>query len=378
MNIRRNWYAPSKAPAPMFNIDTPAIHKAMEPIKVRIELDSASKPIKISELFPNGNPSRDERKQLKQSFKSLFKKNNKANELSSNNRLDESTAPFVSVDTLGKATDLLNVAGNALGQAISGIQFKPVTAGKDFKVTTYGDLTDFHIDINGKKEGKSSLGKAVVNIEKLNNAVSGLDALVKDGFSSLTPRDEITGNNQQQTVSYDTYTKSGSSVNDDTDFKIEVKAYEPILGAKVFDVTFKGDFRLSSPYATANSKIDSIIDYNSATSQASLGNYSMSALAVQPSMAQTWGQYWDYVFGDVSKWWDDKISKKSNPFTYIDEAVEKQLTSGEDLLTNQVESIITDQLNSSSIKPLVDTAFQPLYGFAWDKQTYPLSGWTNA
>ena len=104
----------------------------------------------------------------------------------------------------------------------------------------------------------------------------------------------------------------------------------------------------------------------------------MSALAVQPSMAQTWGQYWDYVFGDVSKWWDNKIGKSSNPFTYIDEAVEKQLASGEDLLTNQVESIITDQLNSSSIKPFVDTAFQPLYGIAWDKQTYPLSGWTNA
>ena len=350
----------------------------MPSIKRRINLGASEKPLQISDIFKHGKPNREERKELKRAFKSLHQKGDNSQQLLSDSRLDESTEPFVSPSTLASSTEYINAAGNALGTAISGIQFTPVTKDTgDFTVSTYGNLNTFHVDINGKKEGKSSLGSAVVNIEKLNNAISGLDALVKDGLSSLTPKDEITGNSQQQTIPYTAYSNSGAAVYDETGFKIEVKAYLPeVFGVKtkVFDVTFSGDFTLSSPYASMDATIDSLINYDSSAKQANLGAYTMSDLSLTPSLSSAWDQYWNYAFGDVSNWWDQKIGKSSNPFTYIQNAVDAQIASGENLLTNQAEKTINAQLNSPSVKPAIDSSFQALYGVAWDRQTYPLSG----
>lgn len=350
-------------------------------LKARIKLGESQDPLKISDVFEDGQPNREERRDLRRalrSLKSLNKKSDNSQQLTSNSRLDESTEPFVSTSTLGNSTEYINAAGNALGTAISSIQFTPITKGTDFKVSTYGNLGEYHIDINGKKEGKSSTGSAVINIERLNNKVSGLDALVKDSLSSLTPIDEITGSSQQQIVPYSAKSNSGYSITDETDLYLKAKAYFPdgfpLYGALAFSMEVKGTFGLISPYGAMDAQVDSIINYDTDKKQANLGNYDVGDIIIKPSMADAWGRYWQATFGDVSAWWDDKISKKNNPFAYIKVAVDDQLTSGENLLTNQAETVVTNQLNSPGIKPYIDGPFQVLYGAAWDRKTYPLSG----
>ena len=375
-------------------------------LESRIEIGETQVPLEISDIFENGEPNRYERKMLRRVFQSFNSLNINSDDpqqvtanseveesaepfvsarmfaKSINSQVEESAEPFVSASTLAKSTEYINNSGDALGAAVSNIQFAPVTKGGDFKFSTYGNLAEYHVDINGKIEGKSSMGKAVLNIERLNNKISGLDALVKDSFSSLTPIDPITGSSQQQSVPYSVKSDSGYQILDETDFYIKVKAYWPegfpAYGALFSSIEVKGGFGISSPYGAMEAGMDSIINYDSDNKQADLGDYNVRDVVIKPSMADAWDRYWQPVFGNVSDWWDNKISKKNNPFTYIYDAVSDQLISGENLLTNQVESVVNGQLNSSSIKPYIDSPFEALYGAAWDRQTYPLSGgWTE-
>ena len=354
-------------------------------LKSRIEIGEAMTPLKISDIFENGKPNSAERKGLRRvfrSFNSLNKRSDNRQQATANMQAEESAEAFVSLSTLTKSTEYINTAGDALGAAISNIQFTPVTKGEDFKFSTYGSLAEYHVDINGKLEGKNSMGKAVINIERLNNKISGLDAIVKDSFSSLTPIDPITGSSQQQSVPYSVKSDSGYRILDETDIYIKAKAYwpegYPAFGTLAASIEVKGGFGISNPYGAMDAGMDSIINYDSDKKQADLGDYTVRDVVIKPSMADAWDMYWQPVFGAVSDWWDDKISKKNNPFKYIYNAVLDQLLSGEDLLTNQVESVVNGQLNSSSVKPYIDTPFEALYGAAWDRETYPLrGGWTE-
>ena len=99
-------------------------------------------------------------------------------------------------------------------------------------------------------------------------------------------------------------------------------------------------------------------------------------MVVSPTLADSWDEYWDDVFGDVSNWWNKHISKSTNPFTAIEKKVSKQLSSTDDYLINQIENVVTSQLNSNSVKPPIDAAFEALYGVGWDQSIYPMSGWS--
>ena len=218
------------------------------------------------------------------------------------------------------------------------------------------------------------MGKAQVAIQKLENTVTGLDQLVADGFTTISLSDAITGDSASQTFPYAVSSSSGSGVKDSISYKFRVKGY--VGGINVLNQTFKGSTVLQSPYANMDAVIGNKINYDSTTFTAKSKKYKFNDLVVSPTLEDSWGEYWDSVFGSVSNWWDKKIGKNTNPFRSIDKNVQKQLNSTDDFLVNQIEDVVSSQLNSSSVKPPIDTAFEALYTKGWDQSTYPMSGWT--
>ena len=350
---------------------------------VMINVKRSRKPLRLKDIFPEGVPKGRELKRLRRAFSSGFSrtkpwyKESESSLCASASAESDglSGAPFVSTDLINGATSLINQAGDALANALVNIQFADTShESKGFTIKTSGNLAQYEIDINGHKKGSNSIGEAQVNIHKLNNTVTGLDQLVADGFNTMSLSDNITGDSASQTFPYAVSSSSGSGVKDSIDYKIEVKAY--VGGIKMYDETFKGSPVLSSPYANMDAITGSTINYDSTTTKASSGKYQFEDLVVSPTMADSWEEYWDDVFGGVSNWWDKKINKSSNPFTAIEKNVAKQLSSTDDYLIHQIESVVTSQLNSGSVKPPVDAAFEALYTVGWDQSTYPMSGWT--
>ena len=362
----------------------PIIHFILDTKSVMINVKNSRKSLRLKDVFPEGVPRGRELKRLRRAFSSGFsrtkpwyKESERPLGASTSAEPDDlSGAPFVNTDLINGATSLINEAGDALANALVNIEFADTShESKGFTITTSGNLAQYEIDINGHDKGSSSLGSATVNIHKLNNTVTGLDQLIADGFNTMSLSDDITGDSASQTFPYAVSSNSGSGVKDSIDYKIEVKAYLP-GNIKVYDETFKGSPVLSSPYADMDGIVGSTIDYDSTTSKASSEKYQFDDLVVNPTMADSWDEYWDDVFGSVSNWWDKKIGKSTNPFTAIEKSVEKQLSSTDDYLINQIESVVTGQLNSNSVKPPVDAAFEALYNVGWDQSTYPMSGWT--
>ena len=349
-----------------------------------INVKDSRKSLRLKDIFPEGVPKGRELKSLRRAFSSGFSRTkpwHKESEsplgASASAESDGlSGAPFVDTDLINGATSYINEAGDALANALVNIEFADTShKSKGFTITTSGNLAQYEIDMNGSKKGKSSKGSAQVNIHNLNNTVTGLDQLVADGFNTMSLSDDITGDSTSQTFPYTVSSNSGSGVKDSINYKIEVKAYLP-GNIKIYDQTFKGSPVLSSPYADMDAIIGSSIDYDSTTSKASSEKYQFYDLVVSPTLADSWDEYWDDVFGSVSNWWNKKIGKSTNPFTAIEKSVAKQLSSTDDYLINQIESVVTSQLNSNSVKPPVDAAFEALYTVGWNQSTYPLSGWT--
>ena len=347
-------------------------------------LKRSRKALKLKDIFPEGVPRGKELKNLRKAFSGGFSRTKRwykesesqLGESSSTDPEGLSAAPFVDTDTINSATSYINKAGDQLASALDNIEFADTShKSKGFTITTSGNLSQYEIDMSGKKKGKSSLGSATVKIHYLNNTVTGLDQLVADGFSSMSLSDDITGDSATQTFPYAVTSNSGSGVKDSISYKIEVKAYDP-FGDKVYDKTFKGSPVLSSPYANMDAITGSIVNYDSSTTKASSGKYQFEDLVVSPTLADSWDEYWDDVFGDVSNWWNKHISKSTNPFTAIEKKVSKQLSSTDDYLIHQIENVVTSQLNSNSVKPPIDAAFEALYSVGWDQSTYPMSGWS--
>ena len=352
-----------------------------------INVKRSRKSLRLKDIFPEGVPRGKELKKLRKAFsggfgrtKSWYKDNERqlgaSSSRDSEDLEDLSAAPFVDTNSINAATSYINQAGDALANALVNIQFADTShESKGFTITTSGNLSQYEIDMSGKKSGSSSAGSATVKIHYLNNTVTGLDQLVADGFSSMSLSEDITGDSETQAYPYAVTSSSGSGVKDAISYKIEVKAYDPIFGYKVFDKTFKGSPVLSSPYANMDAITGSTISYDSTTTKASSGKYQFEDLVVSPTLADSWDEYWDDVFGDVSNWWNKHISKSTNPFTAIEKKVSKQLSSTDDYLINQIENVVTSQLNSNSVKPPIDAAFEALYSVGWDQSTYPMSGW---
>lgn len=339
--------------------------------------------LSLEDIFPEGVPKGKELRKLRRAFSGDFSKTKPwyketdssfgANASAKSDGL--SAAPFVDADLINDATSYINEAGDALANALVNIEFADTShESKGFTITTSGNLAQYNINMNGHKKGHNNKGSAQVNIHQLNNTVTGLDSLVADGFSTMSLSDDMTGDSASQTFPYAMSSNSGSGVKDSISYKIEVKGYLP-GGIKVFDKTFKGSPVLTSPYANMDAITGSTVNYDSTTFEAASGEYQFQDLVVSPTLADSWDEYWDDVFGDVSNWWNNKIGKGSNPFTAIQKNVAKQLSSTDDYLINQIENVVTSQLNSNSVKPPVDTAFEALYTVGWDQSTYPLSGW---
>tara|TARA_B100002052_G_scaffold198817_1_gene181438 strand:- start:2393 stop:3508 length:1116 start_codon:yes stop_codon:yes gene_type:complete len=349
-----------------------------------INVKRSSQSLKLADIFPEGDPKGKKLKELRKAFsngfsrtKSWFPANNNQLGSESGEQTDSSLAPFVSTNLINSATPLINAAGDALANALANIEFGDVSkTNKGFTISSSGSLAEFKINMSGKKKGSSSFGKAQVAIQKLKNTVTGLDKLVADGFNTISLSDDITGDTESQTFPYSVSSDSGSGVKDSIDYKIRVKAWEPILGIKVFDKTFKGSPTLTSPYADMDAVIENTIQYDSSTLKATSKKYKFDDLLVSPTLEDSWGKYWDSVFGDVSNWWDKNIGKSTNPFRTIDKNVQKQLNSTDDFLIKQIEDVVSSQLNSGSVKPAIDTTFEALYSVGWDQSTYPMTGWS--
>ena len=340
---------------------------------VMINVKRSRKPLRLKDIFPEGVPKGRELKRLRRAFSSGFsrtkpwyKESESSLGASASAESDGlSGAPFVSTDLINGATSLINQAGDALANALVNIQFADTShESKCFTIKTSGNLAQYEIDINGHKKGSNSIGEAQVNIHKLNNIVTGLDQLVADGFNTMSLSDNITGDSASQTFPYAVSSSSGSGVKDSIDYKIEVKAY--VMGIKVYDETFKGSPVLSSPYANMDAITGSTINYDSTTTKASSGKYQFEDLVV--SFMAIHGKSTGMMFLEALAIGGKKI-KKNNPFTAIEKNVAKQLSSTDDYLIHQIESVVTSQLNSGSVKPPVDAAFEALYTVGWDKST---------
>ena len=296
--------------------------------------------------------------------------------------------PFASPDRLNQGGDLINKVSDGLTEALDSISFPKETysIGKKFDVTTSGSLGSFEFDFGGDTGTKycNDITGVKIHIHEFTNNVTGIDAVVNDAFKNLSVSDTVYGDNQEEIFRYPVSSNSGSKIALSTVLDFTVSYY--IAGCnskqKQWDQRFKTSFTLNPPdgvYDKLSGYIDSIVDYNSTNKTANLGDYSLGGLTFSPTLETAFDEFWDKAFGDASKWWDKNLSFFPNPFVEAEKAANKQLETADDYLQHQVEVVVNQQLNSGSVKPYLDTAFEGLYSYAWDQQTYPLplpDGWT--
>ena len=55
----------------------------------------------------------------------------------------------------------------------------------------------------------------------------------------------------------------------------------------------------------------------------------------------------------------------------MDKKVAEQIASGDDIAKKELGKFISDQVNSSGVKPYVDASFMPLLKYSWNDEEYP-------
>ena len=116
-----------------------------------IDVKNNDKSLRLKDIFPEGIPKAKELNELRQAFSKGFNRTKpwypqSENSLGTNVTKTSdvlSDAAFVDTDLINGATKYINAAGDALANALVGIEFSDVShKSKGFTITTSGSLAE--------------------------------------------------------------------------------------------------------------------------------------------------------------------------------------------------------------------------------------------
>ena len=296
------------------------------------------------------------------------------------------SSPFLSLERLDDATKLINLFSQVIGEEISSIDLgsgsysSPTKDDTQFTIDYGGTINDYAIDISGStswNDTDSSWAgtygdKGSIEYDPVDVTVTGLGSIVESGFSTIIPESIDTSSSSTQTLSLSMSGTGDVDANYDFDIDVDIKLCT-ISCWTAFSQNVGDSGTITADPADVSTDLDVVINYDDSTDSVSLGDYSLSDLSFSPNLETTWESVYSEIFGSISDWWNSTLGSSTNPFEMLNNAVKKQVESGDDYLDNQVESVLSNVLNESSVKPYLDASIAPLLAYSWNFDDYPVT-----
>ena len=323
---------------------------------------------------------------------------------------------FYDVNRLDTDTALINDLGGAISKALDLIEFNSDTCKQknhgtncnfqQVKNKVSGNLANFTYEFNSKiNEKEEFLGGCTgvyIHIDPISTTVIGLDEVIKESLNQLKQDDyayanyKLADDSQSYVVdgtpaNLTTFSMNSLNASDleiDVSFDFEMKIY--LESAKMGDITLSGKFEISDddkfsdPAQQLSATLISQMNYGQdKPDMKSMDKYIFTVTEMDPGVEGLWNAYWEEMFFPASKAWDEVtdglIDKKYNPFNYMDNAITSILEESDDYIRKLVGSIATDQLNSGAVKPDLDSAFEAMYGSAYENplNAFPGKSWDD-
>ena len=301
-------------------------------------------------------------------------------------------APFLDIERLGSGVDLINDYSETLGEYIANIEFKEGTyvaenGAAKTRFNWSGSIANLHFDIDQESGVKFSQYKKFLGLE--NGAkgqfywpagldVTGLDNIVKGGFETITPTslDPESSTNQTLNLSLSGEGDIDAPFWANLNGEITVRVEGVDLPKIRFSNNVPGDFNTGTEHMKTVLEVP--IEYDEESKIVSIGKYNFSNFDFSPDLSNYWALYYDVALKPVADLWDDWFRPITdlgghvpNPIKEVDKKVAEQIASGDDIAKKELGKFISDQVNSSGVKPYVDASFMPLLKYSWNDEEYP-------
>ena len=298
-------------------------------------------------------------------------------------------APFLDIERLGSGVDLINDYSETLGEYIANIEFKEGTHVVDngdahTRFNWSGSIANLHFDISQDSGVKWSQYDSLKNGARgqfywpAGVDVTGLDNIVKGGFETVTPTtlDPESSTNQTLSLSLsgegDIDAPFWANLNGEVAISVVGVESKPIR----FSNTVPGDFNTGTEHMKTVLEVP--IEYDEESKIVSIGKYNFSNFDFSPDLSDYWAVYYDIALKPVADWWDDTFRILSdvgvpvpNPIKEVNKKVAEQFESGDNIAKKDLGKFISNQVNSSDVKPYVDASFMPLLKYSWNDEEYP-------
>ena len=295
------------------------------------------------------------------------------------------SSPFLSIDKLDDATKLINLFSQVIGKEVSSIDLgdgtydSPTKHDTQFTIDYGGTINDYEIDINGSTSWNQTSSswagtygdKGSIDYDPIDVTITGLGSIVEDGFSTVTPESIDTSSDSTQTLSLSMSGSGDVDANYDFGIAVDIKLCT-VSCWTAFSQNVSDSGTISADPADVTTDLDVVINYDDSTDSVSLGDYSLTDLTFTPNLETTWESLYDDIFGSISDWWNSTIGSSTNPFDMLNSAVKTQVESGDDYLDSEVETVLSNVLNESSVKPYLDASIAPLLAYSWNYDDYPV------
>lgn len=299
-------------------------------------------------------------------------------------------APFLDIELLSQATDLINDFSKFIGGKIADLNIgdgeqvfsKNIAGGTAYLGLEWGgSIADLKLSLSegsgAKFTVRDNLGNGASgqlyypgNIE-----IKGLGPIVQDGFDTVTP-DSLNADSESSQVLNLTLDADGvTTAPFNLDFNVD-KLEVDILGLEVasYSQAFPIANELKGDPEKVSTSLKVPIQYDFESGLVTIDKYEFTDFDFNPNLSMLWDVLYDEALKPVADWWDGVFKPfggAPNPIKKLNENIEKQFDSGQNIAKTEVSKIITDALNDASVKPYVDISFLPLLKYSWNEDKYP-------
>lgn len=300
-------------------------------------------------------------------------------------------APFLDIELLGKGVHLINDFSEVLGSYIANIEIPEGTYVADTGATQTrfnwsGSIADLNFNISDDSGGKFSkyiddplkTGASGQFYWPASTIVTGLDNIVKGGFETVTPTNLDADSTTNQTLGLslegegDIDAPFSANLNGEIDLWVE--------GVETPGIHFSNP--VSGNFNTGNESMTTILEvpiaYDEESKLVSIGQYDFADFDFSPDLSDYWAAYYNLALKPIADWWNSEFKpitdlgiKVPNPIETVNSKVTDQIASGDDYAKKKLGEFISDQVNSSGVKPYVDASFMPLLKYSWNEKDYP-------